>query len=130
VQAQQQPIIVLVGLPLTFSTTTTLEKNEDGAATVLVLAPAQTRIYGHGRSQVQSGASELGSSNVTCFREDVVSKLPFIETRVDVHGQAGDMVLTDGKRLISFVRMVSRPPPFFLSPRLCHSHCSPNMTCS
>jgi hypothetical protein len=29
------------------------EKNEDGAA--LVLVPAQTRTHGHGRSQVQSG---------------------------------------------------------------------------
>jgi hypothetical protein len=32
-----------------------------------------------------------------------VSELPFIETRVEVHGRAGDMVLTDGERLISFV---------------------------
>src|SRR5580658_2764611 len=31
------------------------QKNEDGAATVLVLVPAQTRPHGHRRSQVQSG---------------------------------------------------------------------------
>jgi hypothetical protein len=67
------------------------EKNEDGAATVLVLVPAQMRTHGHGRSQVQSG--RIGSSNGTCFGEDVVSELPFIETRVDVRGRAGDMVL-------------------------------------
>jgi hypothetical protein len=64
---------------------------------VLVLVPAQPRTHGHGRSQVQSGG--LGSSNGTCFGEDVVS---FIETRVDVRGRAGDMVLTD-ERLITFV---------------------------
>ena len=71
------------------------------------LAPAQTRIHGHGRSQVSSGLT-----SPTCFAEDVVSELPFIETRVDVRGRAGDMVLTDGERLISFVRMVSRLPLF------------------
>jgi hypothetical protein len=68
---------------------------------VLILVPAQTRTHGHGRSQVQSG--RIGSSNGTCFGEDGVLKLPFIETRVDVRGRAGDMVLTDGERLISFV---------------------------
>lgn len=85
-------------------------KNEDGATDngtvpVPALAPAQTRTHGHGRSQVGSFAS----TTMTCFGEDVVSELPFIETRVDVRGRAGDMVLTDGERLISFVRMVSRP---------------------
>jgi hypothetical protein len=99
-------------------------ENEDGgtegengkaATPVLVLAPAQTRIHGHGRSQVESGG--LGYK-ATCFGEDVVSELPFIETRVDVRGRAGDMVLTDGERLISFVRMVSEPtdPLFLFSP--------------
>ena len=32
-----------------------------------------------------------------------MSELPFIETRVHVRGRAGDMVLTDGERLILFV---------------------------
>jgi len=88
-------------------------KNEDGttengtAPPVPVLAPVQTRIHGHSRSQVQV----QGGSCATCFGEDVVSELPFIETRVDVRGRSGDMVLTDGERLISFVRM-GRPPIF------------------
>jgi hypothetical protein len=76
---------------------------------VPVLAPAQTRIHGHGRSQVRG----FSSASATCFGEDVVSELPFVETRVDVRGRAGDMVLTDGERLISFVRMVSLQPPLF-----------------
>ena len=84
--------------------------NENGPASVPVpvLAPAQTRIHGHGRSQIQGGGS---TATATCFGEDVVSELPFIETRVDVCGREGDMVLTDGERLISFVRMVSEPAP-------------------
>ena len=64
-----------------------LEKNKDGAATMLLLAPAQTCIHGYGQSQVQSGASELESSNVTCFEKDVVLELPFLEMRVDVREQ-------------------------------------------
>jgi hypothetical protein len=32
-----------------------------------------------------------------------VLELPYIETPVDVRGRAGDIVLTDGERLISFV---------------------------
>jgi len=84
--------------------------NENGTAPVL--APAQTRIRGHGQRQV------LGVSSATCFGEDVVSELPFIETRVDARGREGDMVLTDGERLISFVRMVSRLPALF-SPQQC-----------
>jgi hypothetical protein len=65
-----------VGLPFadllltSATTTTTTLQNEDGGATVLVLAPAQTRIHGHGRSHVQSGG--LGSPNGTCFGEDGV----------------------------------------------------------
>jgi hypothetical protein len=88
-------------------------KNGTAASPVLVLAQAQTRIHGHGRSQVGL------EYNATCFGEDVVSELPFIETRVDVRGRVGDMVLTDGERLISFVRMVSEPtdPLFLFSPR-------------
>lgn len=93
--------------------------NENGAAEngttpaapvpVPVLAPAQTRIHGHRRSQVQDRSPS--ASATTCFGKDVVTELPFIETRVDVHGRAGDMVLTDGERLISFVRM-GQPPTF------------------
>ena len=85
---------------------------ENGAASVPVpaLALTQTRIHGHGRSQIQGGGS---TAIATCFGEDVVSELPFIETRVDVRGRAGDMVLTDGERLISFVRMVSELAPLF-----------------
>jgi hypothetical protein len=87
----------------------TTEENGTASVPVQVLAPAQTRIHGHGRSQ-----GGLSTESATCFGEDVVSELPFIETRVDVRGRVGDMVLTDGERLISFVRMpvVSRPPSF------------------
>jgi hypothetical protein len=83
---------------------------------VPMLAPAQTRIHGHGRSQIQGGIGSATSA--TCFGEDVVSELPFIETHVDARGRAGDMVLTDGERLISFVRMpvVSRSPSFLILP--------------
>jgi hypothetical protein len=87
----------LSGSPAHLRYNNNAEKTEDGAATVLVLVLAQPRTHGHGRSQVQSGG--LGSSNGMCFGEDVVS---FIETRVDVRGRAGDMVLTD-ERLITFV---------------------------
>jgi len=69
------------------------------------LAPAQTRILGSAQNLVQGGWRR------PCFEEDVVSELPFIETRVDARGRVGDMVLTDGERLISFVRM-GRPPTF------------------
>jgi hypothetical protein len=100
VRAPQQTIISLADLLLTSATTTTLEKTKveeqqywcwrrpKRASTVMV-------------GVKQSG--RLGSSNGRCFGEDVVSELPFIETRVDVRGRAGDMVLTDGERLISFV---------------------------
>jgi hypothetical protein len=73
-------------------------RDGDETGTGTVLAPAQTHIPG-------------GSA---CFREDVASELPFLETRVDSRGRVGDMVLTDGERLISFVRVVSSsplPPP-------------------
>ena len=52
---------------------------------------------------LSSAERRTRSSNGTFFGEDVVLELPFIETRVDVRGRAGDMVLTDGKRLIAFV---------------------------
>jgi hypothetical protein len=82
----------------------------DGSGIAPVLAPAQTRIRGHVHSQALGGPM----ATTTCFGEDVVSELPFLETHVDVRGRGrvGDMVLTDGERLISFVRMpmVSNPP--------------------
>ena len=76
------------------SDSTTYLRHQTGDGTGAVLAPAQTRIPG-------------GSA---CFREDVTSELPFLETRVDSRGRVGDMVLTDGERLISFVRVVSSFP--------------------
>ncbi len=81
----------------------------DGSGTAPVLAPAQTRIRGHVHSQSQAPLQALGGSmaTTTCFGEDVVSELPFLESRVDARGRGrvGDMVLTDGERLVSFVRM-------------------------
>lgn len=58
---------------------------------VPVLPPAQTVISG-------------GSA---CFAHDVASALPFIETRVNAPGREYSMVLTDGERLVAFVRAVS-----------------------
>ncbi|KAI0252941.1 hypothetical protein BJV78DRAFT_1281278 [Lactifluus subvellereus] len=46
-----------------------------------------------------------------CFRADITSELPFLETRVAAPGRTGAMVLTDGKRLVVFVR-VGQPPTF------------------
>ena len=43
----------------------------------------------------------------TCFLNDVVSELPFVETHEDARERARDMVLTDGERLVAFVRAVS-----------------------
>ena len=42
----------------------------------------------------------------TCFLDDVVSELPFVETHVDARERTRDMVLTDGERLVAFVRAV------------------------
>lgn len=64
-------------------------ERDDGART-----PTQTQ------SVVQGGSG-------TCFLDDVVSSLPFLETHVDAPERARDMVLTDGERLVSFVRGVS-----------------------
>ena len=58
---------------------------------VPVLQPVQTVISG-------------GSA---CFAHDVTSALPFIETRVNAPGREYSMVLTDGERLVAFVRAVS-----------------------
>ena len=43
----------------------------------------------------------------TCFAQDVASALPFVETRVTAPGREYSMVLTDGERLVIFVRAVS-----------------------
>jgi len=51
----------------------------------------------------------------TCFLGDVVSELPFVETHVDAREHARDMVLTDGERLVAFVRAVSHDQTFFFS---------------
>jgi hypothetical protein len=51
----------------------------------------------------------------SCFKDDVVSTLPFLETHVDVQEGARDLILTDGKRLVILVRSVSRGSPFFHS---------------
>ncbi|KAI0246241.1 hypothetical protein BJV78DRAFT_175191 [Lactifluus subvellereus] len=61
---------------------------------------------GHRRRDSAKGSGGWSSG---CFAEDVVSGLPFLETRVpvDVPGRAGAMVLTDGERLVAFVRSVS-----------------------
>ena len=58
-----------------------------------VLPPTQTII--RGRS--------------TCFAHDVTSALPFVETHVEAPGPGREysMVLTDGERLVAFVRAVS-----------------------
>ena len=62
-----------------------------GAGTVSELPLAQTVVHG-------------GSS---CFAHDVTSALPFVETRVEAPAQEHSMVLTDGERLVAFVRVVS-----------------------
>jgi hypothetical protein len=51
----------------------------------------------------------------TCFRDDMVSSLPFVETHVSASERTRDldMVLTDGERLVAFVRAVSQPSVFF-----------------
>ncbi|KAI0259580.1 hypothetical protein BC834DRAFT_1045168 [Gloeopeniophorella convolvens] len=47
-----------------------------------------------------------------CFAQDVVSALPFRERRVRVPGREGATVLSDGERLVAFVRMAQQPPVF------------------
>ncbi|KAH9059411.1 hypothetical protein EDB83DRAFT_2607181 [Lactarius deliciosus] len=69
--------------------------SERGVGSVSELPPAQTVIRG-------------GSA---CFAHDVTSALPFVETRVDAPAQDHSMVLTDGERLVAFVR-VGQPPTF------------------
>ncbi|KAH9059655.1 hypothetical protein EDB87DRAFT_753115 [Lactarius vividus] len=90
-----------------------------GVGTVSELPPAQTVIRG-------------GSA---CFAHDVTSALPFVETRVEAPTQEHSMVLTDGERLVAFVRVTSQgQPPTFdihvleerdvssISTRSCSSH--------
>jgi hypothetical protein len=67
---------------------------------------AQTQTRTQTQSVVQGGAG-------ACFQEDVVSSLPFLETRVDAHEHARDMVLTDGERVVAFVRGVSQASSYF-----------------
>ncbi|KAH8977029.1 hypothetical protein EDB86DRAFT_2838579 [Lactarius hatsudake] len=69
--------------------------SDRGVGAVSELSPAQTVIRG-------------GSA---CFAHDVTSALPFVETRVDAPAQDHSMVLTDGERLVAFVR-VGQPPTF------------------
>ncbi|KAI9507411.1 hypothetical protein F5148DRAFT_118062 [Russula earlei] len=68
--------------------------------------PVDPRDHDGGRA---TPAQTVISGGPTCFREDVVSELPFLETRVDVRVRPGDMVLTDGERLVAFVRASQRP---------------------
>jgi len=69
---------------------------------------------GGARAAAPAAALTLIPGGLACFKEDVVSELPFIETRVDARVRAGDMVLTDGERLVAFIRAVSKlPKPAF-----------------
>ena len=54
------------------------------------------------------------SGGSACFAGDVASALPFIETRVDAPPREYSMVLTDGERLVAFVRSVSGRTQRFL----------------
>lgn len=69
-----------------------------GVGTGSVLPPTQTVIRG-------------GS---TCFAHDVTSALPFVEKYVNAPGGEYSMVLTDGERLVAFVRTIvqGQPPTF------------------
>ena len=70
------------------------DKNGDGEPE---MSPTQTVISGES----------------TCFMHDVTSALPFVETRVEAPGREYSMVLTDGERLVAFVRSVSGLSFFF-----------------
>jgi hypothetical protein len=102
--------------PTTTTTTTTTaarreseeEQEGDGGAAddseglgggATASAPATAGPYGQ-RRVIWGGSG-------TCFLGDVVSELPFVETQVDARDRARDMVLTDGERLVAFVRAVS-----------------------
>jgi hypothetical protein len=71
------------------------------------------RRYGRGyeHRRRHSAAKGCGNGWSGCFAKEVVSELPFLETRVDAPGRAGAMVLTDGERLVAFVRAVSFTTP-------------------
>jgi hypothetical protein len=49
----------------------------------------------------------------SCFKDDVVSLLPFLETRVAVRKGSYDDILTDGEGLVVIVHRVSRTSAFF-----------------
>ncbi|KAN0129012.1 hypothetical protein V8E53_013162 [Lactarius tabidus] len=77
---------------------------------------------GVGNCQCVAAAADAegGSDGVTqtvisggsaCFAHDVASALPFVETRVDAPPRDYSMVLTDGERLVAFVR-AGQPPTF------------------
>ncbi|KAI9439012.1 hypothetical protein H4582DRAFT_108072 [Lactarius indigo] len=72
--------------------------SDRGVGTVSELPPTETIIRG-------------GS---TCFAHDVASALPFVETRVEAPTREHSMVLTDGERLVAFVRVTpqGQPPTF------------------
>jgi hypothetical protein len=55
-------------------------------------------------------AQTVISGGSACFAQDVASALPFVETRVDAPPRDYSMVLTDGERLVAFVRAVSGRP--------------------
>jgi len=64
------------------------------------------------QTQTQTQSVVQGGSGA-CFQDDVVSSLPFLETCFDAHERARDMVLTDGERVVAFVRGVSQASFFF-----------------
>jgi hypothetical protein len=59
-------------------------------------------------------AQTVISGGSACFAQDVASALPFVETRVDAPPRDYSMVLTDGERLVAFVRAIiqGQPPTF------------------
>ena len=63
------------------------------------------------QTQTQTQSVVQGGSG-SCFQDDVISSLPFLESCVDAHEHARDMVLTDGERVVAFVRGVSRASLF------------------
>ena len=79
------------------------------------------RGYGRGYEHRRRHSAAKGCGNgwsLGCFAEEVVSELLFLETRIDAPGRDGAMVLTDGERLVAFVRKVSfttSTPPYPLS---------------
>jgi hypothetical protein len=60
------------------------------------------------RQEAEAAAAEnvIQSGPESCFKDDVISSLPFLETNVDI--VPADGLLTDGEGLIVFIRSVSR----------------------